>query len=281
MKKQYANTYDNRKAPGDLNWSALLVEAVTKPGTISKAYTAFWRYSVGNQMLAMAQCAARGIEVGPLNSFNGWKKLGRKVKKGLDSDPLTGKKAIVLCFPTKKRIADDDNGDAQFITRFLYRPHWFVLSQTEGDDMPEVEVPGWDRKKALIALDLREVDFTLTDGNVLGYATQNGEIAINPIGEHKDATRFHELGHQVLGHCKEGSISDGEKLSRNIQEVEAESVSYILTTVLGVNGQADESRGYIQNWLKDKAIPEKSCQRIFAAANKILKAGQETVEYKN
>ena len=164
--KKYANTYDNRKAPGELNWSALLVEAVTKPGTISKAYSAFWRYSVGNQMLAMAQCAARGLEIGPLNSLKGWNKLGRRVKKGLDSDPMTGKKAIVLCFPTKKRIADDDAGEAQFITRFLYRPAWFVLSQTEGADVPEVEVPGWDRKKALLALDLREVDFTMTDGNI-------------------------------------------------------------------------------------------------------------------
>ena len=33
-------------------WSALLVEAVNKPGLIMKAYSAFWNYSVGNQILA-------------------------------------------------------------------------------------------------------------------------------------------------------------------------------------------------------------------------------------
>ncbi len=43
-------------------WSALLVEAVNKPGTIMKAYSAFWNYSVGNQILALIQCQLRGIQ---------------------------------------------------------------------------------------------------------------------------------------------------------------------------------------------------------------------------
>ena len=35
-------------------WSALLVEAVNKPGLIMEAYTSFHNYSLGNQMLALA-----------------------------------------------------------------------------------------------------------------------------------------------------------------------------------------------------------------------------------
>jgi hypothetical protein len=34
-----------------------------------------------------------------------------------------------------------------------------------------------------------------------------------------------------------------------------------------------ESRGYIQNWLDGSEISDKSAQRIFGAADKILKAG--------
>ena len=34
-------------------------------------------------------------------------------------------------------------------------------------------------------------------------------------------------------------------------------------------------RGYIQNWLAGATIPERSAQRIFAAADKILRAGIE------
>jgi hypothetical protein len=40
----------------------LLVRAVSEPGTISTAYTAFHGDSIGNQLLALMQCAERGIE---------------------------------------------------------------------------------------------------------------------------------------------------------------------------------------------------------------------------
>jgi hypothetical protein len=50
-------------------WSALLVEAVNKPGLIMDAYSAFWNYSVGNQILALIQCQLRGIQPGPINTF--------------------------------------------------------------------------------------------------------------------------------------------------------------------------------------------------------------------
>jgi hypothetical protein len=43
-------------------WAALLVEAVNKPGLIMDAYSAFWNYSVGNQILALIQCQLRGIQ---------------------------------------------------------------------------------------------------------------------------------------------------------------------------------------------------------------------------
>jgi hypothetical protein len=35
-----------------------------------------------------------------------------------------------------------------------------------------------------------------------------------------------------------------------------------------------ESRGYIQNWLAGAEISDKSAQKIFSAANKILEAGK-------
>jgi hypothetical protein len=57
--------------------SALLVEAVNKPGLIMKAYSAFWPYSIGNQLLALVQCQLRGIQPGPINTFPKWQTLGR------------------------------------------------------------------------------------------------------------------------------------------------------------------------------------------------------------
>jgi hypothetical protein len=55
--------------------SALLVEAVNKPGLIMDAYTAFHHYSIGNQLLALVQCQMRGLVPGPINTFPGWQAL--------------------------------------------------------------------------------------------------------------------------------------------------------------------------------------------------------------
>ena len=85
-------------------------------------------------------------------------------------------------------------------------------------------------------------------------------------------TRFHELAHVVLGHCAETTLSDSERTPTDIREAEAEGTAYILCSLLGLPG-LDESRGYIQSWLSGSPIPEKSAQRIFSAADKILKAG--------
>jgi len=48
--------------PSIPKWSALLIEAVTKPGLIMKAYLAFHAYSTGNQILALVQCQMRYME---------------------------------------------------------------------------------------------------------------------------------------------------------------------------------------------------------------------------
>ena len=76
----------------------------------------------------------------------------------------------------------------------------------------------------------------------------------------------------MLGHTQESSISDSERTPKNLREVEAESVALLLCESLGLPG-GEYCRGYIQNWLDGEAIPEKSAQRIFGAADRILKAG--------
>jgi hypothetical protein len=92
--------------------------------------------SLGNQILAFVQCAERGIPPGPIATFIGCKDKGRYV--------CEGEGAIVLCMPVtcKRQPADQpqpaDSAEpgadqhAEIFTRFVYRPNWFVLSQTEG-----------------------------------------------------------------------------------------------------------------------------------------------------
>ena len=102
--------------------------------------------------------------------------------------------------------------------------NWFVLSQTEGEEYQhEVVTPEWNKAKALETLGITEAAFSLINGNVQGYA-QLDSIAVNPVAEYPHKTRFHEIAHVVLGHTKEGLVTDSETTPRDIREVEAEGV---------------------------------------------------------
>ena len=68
--------------PAPATFAKLLEQAVNEPGILSNAYRQFHNYSLGNQLLAWAQCVQRGIEPGPLATFQRWKELGRYVRKG-------------------------------------------------------------------------------------------------------------------------------------------------------------------------------------------------------
>jgi hypothetical protein len=258
----------------DIQFRQLLEEAVSKPGTLMRAYSLFWNYSLGNQILALIQANQRGIALGPIASFNRWKELGRYVKRG--------EKAIELCMPvTFKRTVKEEGPDGNDIDteiafkRFVFRRNWFMLSQTDGAAYQMPAIPTWDRARALQTLNVEEIPFEMLNGNCQGYA-KGRQIAINPVAQMPAKTTFHELAHIELGHTSE-AVHDSESLPRNLKEVEAESVALLCLESLGMDG-AEYCRGYIQSWLSGATISERSCMRIFAAADKILKAGIERSE---
>ena len=256
--------------PTPQGFAALLQSAVHEPGVISRAYQQFHTYSLGNQLLAMFQCAEREIPPGPMATYPRWRELGRHVRKG--------EKALRLCMPItiKRRTAEDaadvDPEDSGVFTRFAFKSRWFTLAQTEGEPLPELEIPSWDKDHALAALHVREITFEHTDGNCLGLARERC-IAINPVNPMPHKTRFHELAHVLLGHTAEGQQADSEITPRTLRECEAESVALLCCAALDLPGLA-ECRGYIQSWWgQGLEIPERSAQRILKAADQILKAG--------
>ena len=253
------------------SFADLLRSAVTEPGTISTAYRQFHNYSLGNQLLAWGQCLARDIQPGPIATYPKWKELGRHVCKGA--------KAITLCQPvTVKRKADadgstdDSTDETNVFTRFVYKPRWFVLAQTEGQDIEPAPMPSWDLTQALAALEIEEVAFDVTDGNVIGFARARS-IAVSPINPMPHKTTFHELAHVLLGHTVEGEQADSEITPRNLRECEAEAVALLCCAALDLPG-VDHCRGYIQSWWgAGNPIPERSAQRVLKTADQILKAG--------
>ena len=239
----------SKPSPDVPKWSALLIEAVKKPGMMMQAYSAFHNYSIGNQILAIVQCQLRGLEPGPINTFPGWQELGRTVKRG--------ERALTLCMPITRKAREEEAQDSEgesgerIFTSFVYKPRWFVISQTVGDEFTPAALAEWQSEQALTTLDILEIPFTHTDGNCQGYAKKR-QIAINPVAQLPHKTRFHELAHVILGHTTEADFTDDELTPRNLREVEAEAVALLCCEALNVEG-ADYCRGYIQHWLRPGA----------------------------
>jgi antirestriction protein ArdC len=271
------------------DWNSLFEQALTQPGVMSKAYSVFYEYSLGNAFLAASQLIDRKFPISPIASFNKWKELGRMVKKG--------EKAIALVMPVTVKSKSKDEGEDGGVntesgsntqakssgrTIFILKNNWFALCQTDGaEHAHEVVIPKWDKAKALAALGITEHDFAHMNGNVQGYAIPNEKtLAINPLAALPWKTTFHEMAHCLL-HSSEAQMADGEMLQKCIKEAEAESVAYLCCATLELPG-LEQSRAYIQNWLNSTEpyleFRKKSAARVFAAANKILKAGAETAK---
>jgi hypothetical protein len=195
---------------------------------------------------------------------------------------MKGQKALTLCMPlackrTKTVTAQDgaEREETFAFTHFTYKAHWFVLAQTDGAEYVAPQLPVWDAATALANLKIERVEFQGLNGNVQGYAQPGRKIAVSPIAVLPHKTMFHEAGHVLLGHCDEHELQDPEITPREIREVEAEAVALLCCESLGLSG-AEFSRGYIQSWGSSQPISERSAQRIFHAANQILRAGYPT-----
>lgn len=256
------------------NWGQLFDQMLRQPGRQAEYYRLFHNYSLGNQALAVAQMTERKIPVGPIASFNGWKKVGRKVKKG--------EKAIALWMPVvSTKEVEKDDGTRETVNRrfFIMKNNWFALAQTEPID-PGLETgidvvpPQWHKERAMSALGIREVPFDVLNGNAQGFARPCAmEVAVNPVASMPWKTLFHEMAHCLL-HSESALMADGVEPDQAIEEAEAEAVAYLCCASLGLPG-LEESRAYVQGWLGSSAkeFSKNSAARVFAAADKILKAG--------
>ncbi|MDE2344446.1 MAG: ImmA/IrrE family metallo-endopeptidase [Betaproteobacteria bacterium] len=268
---------------------AMLREALTEPGRISKAYTLFHAYSFGNALWIAEQLDARGEPLAPIASFNRWKELGRVVKKGSKALCMSMPVTVKAKVDTKQAEGadpgtEDDSGRRVL---FMVRRNWFALHHTEpldGSEPQAIETttPDWNAQRALASLDITREDFQHTNGNVQGYVKPNTRcVAVSPLAVNPAKTLFHEIAHCLL-HSDQARIEDGAELGRDRCEVEAESVAYLCCAVLGLPG-LEESRGYVQDWLAGsgcdaESFTDKHARRVLGAVDKILKAGRQVEE---
>ena len=75
-------------APSASSFAHLLQTAVTDPGVISRAYQQFHTYSLGNQLLAMFQCADRKIPPGPMATYPAGASSAGRSERRESPDPV-------------------------------------------------------------------------------------------------------------------------------------------------------------------------------------------------
>jgi len=258
-----------------IDWRATLTEALNAPGALGTTYTRFYNYSFLNQVRLMMQGTNE-----PVATYKLWVELGRQVRKGT-------KAKVVLAPIMVSRDAKDANGNTvigpdgkpnkrERLIGFRDSRTVFGYSDTDGDDLPPVQLPGWDVDTALAALGIDRVTFDMVNGNAQGFSCEDIDgrhVAINPTAAYPAKTLLHELAHLTLGHCK-----DGDHTHRGVAEFEAEATAYLVAKELElIAWDAAESRAYIQGWLGGVEVTEDHITRVFAAVNKILTAGRVEV----
>lgn len=267
-----------------IGYSSLIQKAIKEPGELSKCYSLFHDYSLLNTFYVLRQLHAKGLPVEPIKGFKAWNKLNRQVKPELleHKTKYGYKDGIEILFPVFGYYPlKDDNGNLlkdkngkqvfnKYIKDFTYAKWHFSASQTNVIDSKKASETMTenkfhiDIKELCKALNIEIVDYNSIDGNCQGWArTEKRQLALNPVTPQPIETSIHEIAHIVLEHHK-------AEYPRNIKEVEAETVAYIVLTICNNDVDLSNQRAYIQHWLRDDELTDDIAKRIMTASNKIL-----------
>lgn len=254
-----------------------LIEKGVKQITNSQKYkeflafsSRFYHYSFRNQILIWTQKPNATYVAG----FNAWKKIGRFVKKGEKGIRIL---APIIIKTTKK----NDMGDEEETEFRKYKVTTvFDISQTKGDPIPSLhefvhtvrgETELYQMVMNISPFPVEELtDCQGADGY---FRLKEKDIKIcskNPTS-HRLLTLIHEIAHGLLHSDRKNSPE------KNIREIEAESVGFIVCHALGIDTSVN-SLGYLASYGGKSTMKfvEESRDRINRAAQMILKKFQET-----
>lgn len=231
--------------------------------------------SFRNVLLLQIQCEERGIPLSAVKTYQGWRKLGRQVRKG--------EQALWILEPLKYK-AEDSNGDEYMaLAGFKMAPR-FDISQTMGEPVKLtgdfVATLTGDAPSVVPLIDYIENELkfqfvtNLLEGDVKG-STHFGNRSVT-VDAKTDAELFavtlHEIGHAMLHDPKDGDYPT----HRGIGEVEAESFAYIVGSALGVD-TAPQSLGYIAGWASDQ--DRKPSEIVLSVGDRVVAAARRFLDY--
>ena len=245
-----------------------------------KTAAKFHRYSLSNILLIQLQKADATMVAG----FRRWKELGRTVRKG-----ERGIQIIAPC-SYRTKIEDDSGEEKSFHQLRGFRiVHVFDILQTEGDPIEDLDAVrpsllDGDAPEGIwevLVAQAQAAGFEVVrdqKGSENGYCDfLNKTIAVRPDVAPAQAvkTLVHELGHALLHGDEVGR-------SREIQEVEVESVAYIVCDALGLD-TSDYSFRYVAAWSdgdveKIKETGERAVTCASAILNGLVQETRKTQE---
>jgi antirestriction protein ArdC len=233
-----------------------------------KVASKFHRYSFNNHLMIFSQRPDATL----VADFHKWKSMGRFVKKG--------EKGIAIFTPCRYRTkVENEDGEEEVLQsiRGFRVVYVFDISQTEGEEIPDLDAV----RPKLLDGDVPKGtwDALVRQASDAGFEvvrdqkrSENGycdfikkRIAVRPDVAPAQAvkTLVHELAHALL-HGDE-VVRSGE-----IQEVEVESVAYIVCDALGLD-TADYSFSYVARWSDGfTELIKDTAERVVGCAKEIL-----------
>lgn len=253
----------------------------------------FHNYSLNNQALIHLQRPDATLVAG----YNRWRdKFSRHV--------LRGEKGITIIAPTpyKKKIEQEKldpdtklpilDADGKVITEEkeieipMFRPvKVFDYAQTDGKPLPErvaspvANLTGSVENYEAFMEALRRsspvpVEFKPLSADMDGYFSPKSQSITLREGMSEVQTvsaAVHEIAHAKLHNYGLQQAAERKAKSRNTEEVEAESISFMVCAYFGIETGAN-SFGYVATWSKNAELPEfrASLDTISKTANGII-----------
>lgn len=237
----------------------------------------FHDYSLGNLILI----ASQRPDATRVAGFSTWKNLGRWVKKGEKGiailAPCLPPKAIKSVEPAvEKDDRDIEEEKKQEVIRPLYFKvvYVFDVSQTEGKELPEFEVPvlSGEANEELFEKMLR---LAKTEGLVVSFDSKPDQdpaikgyysgktIWVRP--EEARAQQLKTLIHEVAHYSSEGVF----RIPRRDAETIAESAAFSVGAHFGFDTGA-RSFPYVAIWSQDKKVLEQNLGQIRQVTGRII-----------
>ncbi len=249
-----------------------------------KTMSKFHNYSFNNSLLIALQKPSATYIAG----FNSWKNnFKRTVNKGekgiriLAPAPYKTKVEKQKIDPQTQKPVKDKNGKPVTETVEVTKPYFravcvFDVSQTSGEPLPSIanelkaDVANFETFfNSLKKVSPFPVELLNINSGANGYCDPHNKTIAVKAGMSEAQTIktcLHEIVHATL-HADSG----GEKKDRRTIEIEAESVSFVVSSHFCID-TSSYSFGYVASWSSDKELKElkSSLDTIQKTANKLI-----------